>query len=598
MQKFAKIYEKSFIENWDLPALSEYTTRRTLTYARLAEEIAMVHLLYESIGLKQGDKVALCGKDSIAWVTIYMATVTYGAVVVPILSEFNPVDITHIVNHSEAHLLFVGNNVWEHIEPENLLRVKAAISLDDKGLLYEAGGTEISRDLRLLRRRFRRRYPRGFTSHDISYTSRSNDEVAEINYTSGTTGFSKGVMLTGGNLAGNVTFGMRSELHFRSSRALAFLPLAHAYGCAFDMLTPLAVGSHITLLCKVPSPRVLIKAMAEVRPHLVICVPLILEKIYKNQILPLISKGTMRWTLAVPFLDSIIYSKIRKKLIDAFGGNFEEVIVGGAPLNHEVEEFLHKIKFPFTVGYGMTECGPLISYTPWREFIPGSSGRVLPGVRPAGMTAEAAAKADSLAQADLGDWWTESWYKAVDDGYLNSRDLGTGQMARDQTVFVDPADGKAYHIFSSEDNLTLVIAGLSDDFTSHSGKYVRVAPAGHNEAPAIFRQGDTLWMITSGCTGWAPNKARMFSAKDIYGPWTQHENPCVGPNADLTFGGQSTYILTIPGTDKHIFMADIWRPEHPSDARYIWLPITWSKDGKPEVQWRDSWTLADLKNNI
>ncbi len=440
MQKFAKIYEKSFIENWDLPALSEYTTRRTLTYARLAEEIAMVHLLYESIGLKEGDKVALCGKDSIAWVTIYMATVTYGAVVVPILSEFNPVDITHIVNHSEAHLLFVGNNVWEHIEPENLLRVKAAISLDDKGLLYEAGGTEISRDLRLLRRRFRRRYPRGFTSHDISYTSRSNDEVAEINYTSGTTGFSKGVMLTGGNLAGNVTFGMRSELHFRSSRALAFLPLAHAYGCAFDMLTPLAVGSHITLLCKVPSPRVLIKAMAEVRPHLVICVPLILEKIYKNQILPLISKGTMRWTLAVPFLDSIIYSKIRKKLVDAFGGSFEEVIVGGAPLNHEVEEFLHKIKFPFTVGYGMTECGPLISYTPWREFIPGSSGRVLPGMEAVIMSGDPQSEPGEICVK--GTNVMKGYYKnptATEDvldheGWLRTGDMGT--ISADGTLFL------------------------------------------------------------------------------------------------------------------------------------------------------------------
>ena len=440
MQKFAKIYEKSFIENWDLPALSEYTTRRTLTYARLAEEIAMVHLLYESIGLKEGDKVALCGKDSIAWVTIYMATVTYGAVVVPILSEFNPVDITHIVNHSEAHLLFVSNNVWEHIEPENLLRVKAAISLDDKGLLYEAGGTEISRDLRLLRRRFRRRYPRGFTSHDISYTSRSNDEVAEINYTSGTTGFSKGVMLTGGNLAGNVTFGMRSELHFRSSRALAFLPLAHAYGCAFDMLTPLAVGSHITLLCKVPSPRVLIKAMAEVRPHLVICVPLILEKIYKNQILPLISKGTMRWTLAVPFLDSIIYSKIRKKLVDAFGGSFEEVIVGGAPLNHEVEEFLHKIKFPFTVGYGMTECGPLISYTPWREFIPGSSGRVLPGMEAVIMSGDPQSEPGEICVK--GTNVMKGYYKnptATEDvldheGWLRTGDMGT--ISADGTLFL------------------------------------------------------------------------------------------------------------------------------------------------------------------
>lgn len=380
LKNFIKIYEKSFIENWDLPALTDYPTGKTINYSDLAREIALSHLLFESMGIRQGSKIALCGKDTSSWVTVYMAAITYGAVIVPILSDFNPVDITHIINHSEAEMLFITESIWEHIEPEKLLNIKGVFSIDSKKILYENDGHELARAVRLLRRRFNRRYPDGFSSEHIKYPDRDNKELAEINYTSGTTGFSKGVMLTGENLAGNVCFGMAQVLHFRSSRALSFLPLAHAYGCAFDMLTPLAVGSHITLLCKTPSPRVLIKALNEVRPHLVICVPLILEKIYKNQILPLISKGTMRWTLAVPFLDSLVYSKIRKKLIDAFGGEFEEVIVGGAPLNHEVEDFLHKIKFPFTVGYGMTECGPLISYTPWKKFIPGSSGRMLPGM--------------------------------------------------------------------------------------------------------------------------------------------------------------------------------------------------------------------------
>lgn len=378
VSNFIKLYEKSFIENWDLPALTDYPTRRTVTYGDLAREIAMIHLFYESMGLKQGDKVAVCGKDSIEWVRIYMATVTYGAIIVPILPEFNPIDVTHIVNHSEADLFVVSDNIWEHMEPSALLRVKGVISLSTRELLYEREDMEIRRDIGLLRRRFRRKYPKGFDSSMVKYAERDNSEVVEINYTSGTTGFSKGVMLTGENLAGNVCFGIHTVLHFRSSRCLAFLPLAHAYGCAFDMLTPLAVGSHITLLGKAPSPRVLLKAMADVRPNLVICVPLILEKIYKNQILPMISKGTMRWTLAVPFLDSLVYAKIRKKLMDAFGGEFEEVIVGGAPLNHEVEEFLYKIKFPFTVGYGMTECGPLVSYSPWSKFEPGSSGKTLP----------------------------------------------------------------------------------------------------------------------------------------------------------------------------------------------------------------------------
>lgn len=437
---FIKIYEKSFVAHWDLPALSEYGKPETLTYGDLATSLAMTHLLFESIGLRKGDKVALCGKDSISWVKVYMATVTYGAIIVPILSEFNPRDITHIVNHSGAQLFVVSDHLWEHIEPEALINVKGVISLERTVVLDEKPGIELQRNIRLLKRRFNRRYTSGYSAADVKFADRHNQEVAEINYTSGTTGFSKGVMLTGENLAGNVCFGMDSKLHFKNSRALAFLPLAHAYGCAFDMLTPLAVGSHITLLAKTPSPRILLKALAEVRPNLVITVPLILEKIYKNQILPMISKGTMRWTLAVPFLDSIIYSKIRKKLIEAFGGEFEEVIVGGAPLNHEVEEFLYKIKFPFTVGYGMTECGPLISYTPWREFVPGSSGRTLPIME---------SKIDSPDPENIpgeicvrGVNRMKGYYKnpdataAVidDEGWLHTGDMGT--RSEDGTLFL------------------------------------------------------------------------------------------------------------------------------------------------------------------
>lgn len=440
IENFIKIYERSFNDNWELDALTDYPTKRTLTYGDVARRVALTHFFFESLGMEQGSKIAICGRDSIDWVLTYMSTVTYGAVIVPILSEFNPVDITHIVNHSEAELLFVSNHVWEHMEPESLLNVKGVISLDDSSVLYERPGTEIQRHMRLLKRRFNRRYPDGYTADNIKYADRPNSEVVEINYTSGTTGFSKGVMLTGENLAGNVCFGKWSELHFRSSRALAFLPLAHAYGCAFDMLTPLAVGSHITLLCKTPSPRILLKALADVRPNLVICVPLILEKIYRNQILPLISKGTMRWTLAVPFLDSLVYSKIRKKLIDAFGGEFEEVIVGGAPLNHEVEEFLHKIKFPFTVGYGMTECGPLVSYTPWREFEVGSSGRTLPIMEskvlsddPENIPGEICVRGTNVMKGYYKN--PEATAAVLDeDGWLKTGDMGT--RSADGTLFL------------------------------------------------------------------------------------------------------------------------------------------------------------------
>ena len=440
IKNFIKIYENSFRENWGLPALSEFGKRNDTTYGQLAESIAKSHLLFESIGIKPGDKIALCGKDSADWVKVYMATVTYGAVIVPILSDFNPLDIIHIVNHSEASLLVISDHIWEHIDPETLLKVKGVMSLETKKVLHEAADVEMMRHIRLLKRRFNKRYPEGYTASHLKYIDRDNSEVVEINYTSGTTGFSKGVMLTGENLAGNVCFGMHSELHFRSSRCLAFLPLAHAYGCAFDMLTPLAVGSHITLLCKTPSPRVLLKALAEVRPNLVICVPLILEKIYKNQILPMISKGTMRWTLAVPFLDTLIYSKIRKKLIDAFGDEFEEVIVGGAPLNHEVEEFLHKIKFPFTVGYGMTECGPLISYTPWREFIVGSSGKTLPMMEskiesddPENIPGEICVRGTNVMK---GYFKNPKATAAVldEEGWLHTGDIGT--RTPDGTIFI------------------------------------------------------------------------------------------------------------------------------------------------------------------
>lgn len=213
---------------------------------------------------------------------------------------------------------------------------------------------------------------------------------------------------------------------------------------------------------------------------------------------------------------------------------------------------------------------------------------------PLNVTESEKAAMAKLQPKDYAEWWTPKWRRAIEKGLFLQRDLFTGQMARDQTVYVDD-DGKAYHIFSSEDNLTLQIAELSEDYTFHTGRFVRVAAGGQNEAPAIFKKDGTYWMITSGCTGWEPNKARMFSARDIMGPWKQHESPCVGPKADLTFGGQSTYVLKVEGRrDAFIFMADIWRPKHPSDARYIWLPIDF-KNGLPVVEWRDEWTLEYFK---
>lgn len=440
-ENIIKIYEKSFRENWELPALTDYSEGKTLTYADLSRDIARLHILFKQCQIHRGDKIALIGKNTSTWVTVFMASITYGAIIVPILQEFNPHDVQHIINHSEAVMLFTSDNIWDSLDMENMKKIRAAISLNGLRLLSEREGENIRAFMRGLTRRFKAVYPRGFDTNCVKYTELENNKVFVLNYTSGTTGFSKGVMITGNNLAGNIVFGIKSKLHFQSSQCLSFLPLAHAYGCAFDMLVPLAVGTHITLLGKIPSPKILIKAMSEVKPNLVICVPLILEKIYRKQILPMITKGVMRWALAIPYLDVKIYAQIRKKLIDAFGGRFEQVIVGGAPLNAEVEDFLYKIKFPFTVGYGMTECAPLVSYTHWQEFVPHSSGRILPDIMeckvisedPQNMPGEIFVRGENVMKGYFKN--EEASDRILDEeGWLHTGDMGT--VSEDGTISI------------------------------------------------------------------------------------------------------------------------------------------------------------------
>lgn len=376
-ENFIKLYENSFRENWDLPCYSDYGEKTNYTYGEVAEEIAKLHLLFKHCSLRRGDKIAVIGKNNSHWCIAYMATITYGAIIVPILQDFTPNDVHHIVNHSESVFLFTSDAIWETLEEEQLSQLRGVFSLSDFRCLHQRDGETVQKFMKNLAQEMGNLYPHGFNKEDIQYTTLSNDKVMLLNYTSGTTGFSKGVMLTGNNLAGNVTFGIRTELLKRGDKVLSFLPLAHAYGCAFDFLTATAVGTHVTLLGKVPSPKIIMKAFEEVKPNLIITVPLVIEKIYKNVIQPLINKRGMKWALSIPLLDSQIYGQIRKKLIDALGGRFKEIIIGGAAMNAEVEEFFYKIKFPFTIGYGMTECGPLISYSPWNEFVLGSSGKIL-----------------------------------------------------------------------------------------------------------------------------------------------------------------------------------------------------------------------------
>ena len=376
-ENFIKIYEKSFKKNWELPALTDYSKGTTFSFADVAKEIARIHILFEECQIRRGDKIALIGKDSARWCIVYMAAVTYGAIIVPILQDFSPNDVHHIINHSESVFLFVSDRIWDTLEEEMIEDVRGVFSLSDFRCLHQRDGESIQKLLKGMDEKMAEKYPDGFGKDDIEYAELDNDKVVLLNYTSGTTGFSKGVMLTGNNLAGNVMYGIELGVLYRGERELCFLPLAHAYGCAFDFLTATAVGTHVTLLGKTPSPKIIMKAFEEVKPNLIITVPLVIEKIYKNVIQPLINKKGMKWALSIPLLDTQIYNQIRKKLIDALGGRFKEIIIGGAAMNQEVEEFFYKIKFPFTIGYGMTECGPLISYAPWNEFVLGSSGKIL-----------------------------------------------------------------------------------------------------------------------------------------------------------------------------------------------------------------------------
>ena len=440
-ENFIKLYENSFKENWDLPCYTDYGEDTTFTYGQVAEEIAKIHLLFQYCSLRRGDKISIIGKNTSRWCIAYLATVTYGAIVVPILQDFKPNDVHHIVNHSESTFLFTSDNIWENLEEEALSGLRAVFSLTDFRCLHQRDGETVQKFMKNMDAAMKKNFPKGFYKENINYTELSNEKVMLLNYTSGTTGFSKGVMITGNNLAGNVTFGIRTELLKKGEKVLSFLPLAHAYGAAFDMLTPLAAGSHVTLLDKLPTPVVLLKAFAEVRPNLILCVPLILEKIYRKQILPLLERKGVKRMLSVPFVDRIVYNNVRSKLVSAFGGAFSQVIVGGAPLNGEVEEFLHKIKFPFTVGYGMTECGPLISYTFWKEFIVGSSGRTLPGIMqsrvdsndPENIPGEICVRGQNVMKGYYKN--PEATEAVLDpDGWLHTGDMGT--RTPDGTLFI------------------------------------------------------------------------------------------------------------------------------------------------------------------
>jgi len=376
-ENFIQYLEDSIKDNWDLPALSDYKGS-TYYYKDVGRKISRIHIMFEQCDVKKGDKIALLGKNSANWAMTYLAIVTYGAVVVPILPDFHPDDMHHIINHSDSVILFVDDPIWENLDESDMPELRAIISLSDYRVLIEGNREKVQAIYDNLNQLYEDKYGNsGLERDQFSVEKISNKEVGALNYTSGTTGFSKGVMLPLNSLAANVRFANENMPLKAGDNMVSFLPLAHTYGCAFQFLWPFSLGCHIHFLTRTPSPKVITSAFKEIRPTLIIAVPLILEKIYKKQILPTIEKTSMKVLMKMPLVDKAIYKKIYNKLFEAFGGNFHEVVIGGAPLNPDVEKFLKKIRFPYSVGYGMTECGPLISYANWDKTKYGSSGKLV-----------------------------------------------------------------------------------------------------------------------------------------------------------------------------------------------------------------------------
>lgn len=372
-----KLFEKSFRSNWDRDALSNYKGT-TYTYKEVAERVRYIQLAFEKYGLQKGDKVAICARNQANWGVSFLAAITWGAVPVPILHEFKSENIHHLVNHSDAKVLFVDEPTWDGLSETEMPELKFIVNITKLDFIYSQGGVDTSHALEDLKKDFAQLYPKGFGPDDIHYHEDQPDELALINYTSGTSGFSKGVMIPYRAIYTNIYFAREvAEPQMTcESEVVAMLPSAHMYGLMFEFIFEMTRGSHVNFLTRTPSPKVIMGAFAECRPDIIVAVPLIIEKLYRNQIKPIVDRNNA--FMRIPILNQYIRKKIRNSMVDAFGGRFEEVILGGAAFNPEVENFLHEIHFPFTVGYGMTECAPIITYAKWWKARKGSCGLTVP----------------------------------------------------------------------------------------------------------------------------------------------------------------------------------------------------------------------------
>lgn len=375
MEHYLTRVENRLIREWNLPALSDY---RGATYksCEVATQFARLHLLFKACGVKQGDKVALSGANSARWAMAFLGTATYRAVVVPILADFTNENIQNLAVHSESKVLFTEAKKWADMDPAKMPDLLAAVNIDDYSLLY-AANKQVEEAFAGLDAAFEKAYPNGVQKGNLGLASDRLDDLAIINYTSGTTGAPKGIMLTNRNISSNIEFGVTKIPVPKGASMMSMLPMAHMYGLAFEFLYPFCGGAHVTFLGKTPSPTVLMAAFAEIKPYILITVPLVMEKIIKGKVMPVLAKPAMRVLTKIPGLKSVIYKKIREQIMAAFGGNVCMVVMGGAALNPKVEKVLRAAKIPYTVGYGMTECAPLVAYQHWSTFKPGSCGCIV-----------------------------------------------------------------------------------------------------------------------------------------------------------------------------------------------------------------------------
>ena len=428
MKHYFTRFEEAIKANWERPALGNFRGE-TFTFGEVATQIAKFHVFFEAIGLKKGDKVALCAKNSARWGVTFFAANTYEAVLVPILADFHPDSVNSLVDHSESLILLTDTDIWSKLDITKMPTIKAVISSSDFSLLYAADeAIQTANDN--IDKLFAEKYPNGFSAADVSYPTDNDKNLAIINYTSGTTSAPKGVMLRYECISANVEFGQKRLPSYPGDTIVSMLPMAHMYGMMFELIYPLCGCASVYYLGKTPTPALLLGAMAEIKPYLVITVPLVMEKIFKSKVAPVVNKPVMKVVTAIPGLNQVIFKKVRNTLLNAFGGNVREIVMGGAALNPDVEKWFRKFKLPFTVGYGMTEAAPLLAYEDWYDFAPKSCGKCVDSVEvridsddPYNKVGEIQAKGYSLMS---GYYKNEEATKAAftEDGWMRTGDLG------------------------------------------------------------------------------------------------------------------------------------------------------------------------------